>query len=107
MQRDLLLIGEMIEAAAQIQALAKDVHSAADLETDTLCRDALLWNYTVLGDAAAQLYRLYGRHTLTLRGTRPADLRNRIVHGGRHHRDGLDTVRCDRLGQVAHSVRGG
>ena len=54
MRRELLLIGEMIDAAEQAQALV----SGVDLDTltsDRQRRDALLWNFTVLGEAAAQL----------------------------------------------------
>ena len=54
MRRELLLIGEMIDAAAQAQSLV----AGTDLDTlraDRQRRDALLWNFTVLGEAAAQL----------------------------------------------------
>jgi hypothetical protein len=47
MRRELLLIGEMIEAAEQAQALI------AGVDLDALAGDrqrrALLWNFTVLG----------------------------------------------------------
>ncbi len=52
MQRDLLLLGEMLEAAEQAQALAADV-SLDSLGSDRQRRDALLWNFTVLGEAAS------------------------------------------------------
>jgi uncharacterized protein with HEPN domain len=54
MRRELLLIGEMIEAAEQAQALVAGVDLEA-LAADRRRRDALLWNFTVLGDASAQL----------------------------------------------------
>lgn len=55
MQRDVLLLEEMIEAAEQIRVLTGDLPAVADLEADRLRRDALLWNFTVLGEAASQL----------------------------------------------------
>ena len=54
MRRELLLIGEMIEAAEQARSLVAGI----DIDTlagDRLRRDALLWNFTVLGEAAAQI----------------------------------------------------
>jgi uncharacterized protein with HEPN domain len=54
MQRDVLLLTEMIDAAEQAQALADGV-TAEDLAADRQRRDALLWNFTVLGEAAGQL----------------------------------------------------
>ena len=64
-RRELLLIGEMIDAAEEAQRLVvgRDVD---DIQADRQVRDALLWNFTVLGEAAAQLpdefkmtYRLF------------------------------------------------
>lgn len=54
MRRELLLIGEMIDVAEQACALVADVDLIA-LEGDRRRRDALLWNFTLLGEAAAQL----------------------------------------------------
>lgn len=54
MQRELLLIGEMVEAAEQAHALVAGV-DLEGLALDRQRRDALLWNFTVLGEAAAQL----------------------------------------------------
>jgi uncharacterized protein with HEPN domain len=54
MQRDVLLLTEMIDAVEQTQALANGL-SAEDLAADRQRRDALLWNFTVLGEAASQL----------------------------------------------------
>ena len=54
MQRDILLLTEMIDAAEQAQRLTADI-TVSQLETDRQRRDALLWNFTVLGEAAAQL----------------------------------------------------
>lgn len=80
MQRDLLLIGEMIEAAEQAHALVAGVDLAA-LEADRQRRDALLWNFTVLGEAAAQLDAEVKERFSEIPWTQPARLRNRIVHG--------------------------
>jgi uncharacterized protein with HEPN domain len=80
MRRELLLIGEMIEAAEQAQSLV----SGADLETlaaDRQRRDALLWNFTVLGEAAAQLDADVTERFPEIPWAQPARLRNRIVHG--------------------------
>ena len=54
MQRDILLLTEMIDAAEQAHQLAVGI-TASQLATDRQRRDALLWNFTVLGEAAAQL----------------------------------------------------
>lgn len=80
MRRELLLIGEMIEAAEQAQALV----SGADLDaltSDRQRRDALLWNFTVLGEAAAQLDAGVKERFPEIPWAQPARLRNRIVHG--------------------------
>jgi len=54
MQRDLLLISEMIAAAEQAQSLVADAEPDA-LGGDRQRGDALLGNFTVLGEAAARL----------------------------------------------------
>lgn len=54
MQRDILLITEMIDAAEEAQQLTAGI-TVRQLETDRQRRDALLWNFTVLGEAAGQL----------------------------------------------------
>jgi uncharacterized protein with HEPN domain len=80
MQRELLLLGEMIDAVEQIQ------HLAADIEVDELAsrrerRDALLWNYTVLGEAAAQVSEGVKTRFPAVPWQQPVRLPNRIVHG--------------------------
>ncbi len=80
MQRDLLLLGEIVEAAERLQALT-DGLTVEDIAGDELRRDALLWNFTVLGEATAQLSEdLRAAHS-TVEWRRPAQLRNRFVHG--------------------------
>jgi uncharacterized protein with HEPN domain len=51
MQRDSLLLGEMIDAAEQAIGIASST-ALETLEADRRQRDALLWNFTVLGEAA-------------------------------------------------------
>lgn len=80
MRRDLLLIDEMIEAAEQARALVDGIDLSA-LADDRQRRDALLWNFTVLGEAAAQLEPATKERFPEIPWTRPSRLRNRIVHG--------------------------
>ncbi|MGQ0519592.1 MAG: HepT-like ribonuclease domain-containing protein [Actinomycetota bacterium] len=80
MRRDLLLLGEMIDSATEAVALV----AGADLETlaaDRQRSDALLWNFTVLGEAAAQLDAGIKARFPEVPWTQPARLRNRIIHG--------------------------
>jgi uncharacterized protein with HEPN domain len=51
MRRDVLLLEEMIEAAIQAVELVEGV-AVEDLAADRIRRDALLWNFAVLGEAA-------------------------------------------------------
>jgi uncharacterized protein with HEPN domain len=80
MQRDILLLTEMIEAAEQAQELTRGV-SAGELEADRQRRDALLWNFTVLGEAAGQLSDEVKTRFPEVTWQQPVRLRNRIVHG--------------------------
>jgi uncharacterized protein with HEPN domain len=80
MRRDILLLTEMIEAAEQAQALT-DGLSSSDLSADRQRRDALLWNFTVLGEAASQLSTETKNRFPHISWQQPARLRNRIVHG--------------------------
>jgi uncharacterized protein with HEPN domain len=80
MQRDILLVTEMIDAAEQAQQLAAGV-TASQLETDRQRRDALLWNFTVLGEAAGQLSADLKDQFPDIVWQQPVRLRNRIVHG--------------------------
>ena len=54
MQRDILMLIEMIDAAEQARQLTTGI-TVSQLETDRQRRDASLWNFTVLGEAAGQL----------------------------------------------------
>ena len=80
MRRDVLLLEEMIEAAVQAVELVQGV-AAEDLAADRIRRDALLWNFTVLGEAAAQLSAELKHEFADVAWRQPARLRNRIVHG--------------------------
>lgn len=80
MQRDLLLLGEILEAAERVLKLVEGL-SVESLAEDELRRDALLWNFTVLGEATGQLSdELRASHS-SVEWQRPVQLRNRIVHG--------------------------
>jgi uncharacterized protein with HEPN domain len=80
MRPDLLLLTEMIDAAEQAQRLADGV-TAAELEADRQRRDALLWNFTVLGEAAARLSDATKTRFPQVQWQQPTRLRNRVVHG--------------------------
>jgi uncharacterized protein with HEPN domain len=67
MRRELLLLEEMIDAAVW--------------PADRQRRDALLWNFTVLGEAAAQLPDNLKTDYPEIPWQQPPRLRNRIVHG--------------------------
>lgn len=77
---EVLLITEMIDAAREACRLVRD-QSVEQLNNDRQRRDALLWNFTVLGEAAAQLPSDFKKLHSEIDWVRPARLRNRIVHG--------------------------
>jgi uncharacterized protein with HEPN domain len=80
MRREVLLLEEMIDAAEQAHVLAYG-RTVEVLQSDRQRRDALLWNFTVLGEAAAQLPAdLKADHPDVL-WQQPTRLRNRIIHG--------------------------
>jgi uncharacterized protein with HEPN domain len=80
MQRDILLLTEMIDAAEQARQLTADI-TVSELEADRPRRDALLWNFTVLGEAAGQLSAEVKDKFPDMPWQQPIRLRNRIVHG--------------------------
>lgn len=75
MRRELLLIGEMIEAAEQARSLVAGTDLVA-LSVDRPRSDALLWNFTVLGEAAAQLGDEVKARFDEVEWAQPARLRN-------------------------------
>src|ERR1700758_3816466 len=79
MQRDLLLLGEMIEAAERAIQLTDGV-TVNELQADRLRKESLLWNFTVLGEAAAQVTESV-RDRFPEIPWQPSRLRNRIAHG--------------------------
>jgi|HubBroStandDraft_4_1064222.scaffolds.fasta_scaffold1062381_2 uncharacterized protein with HEPN domain len=80
MQRDILLLTEMIDAAEQAQHLVIDV-SVSQLETNRERREALLWNFTVLGEASSRVSDEIKARFPDVAWQQPVRLRNRIVHG--------------------------
>lgn len=80
MQRDRLLLAEIIEAAERIVELTV-ARTALDFDKDRDRRDALLWNFTVLGEAATQLSEATKAAHSHVGWSDPIRLRNRIVHG--------------------------
>lgn len=80
MRRELLLLREMRDAAVTICDLVGE-RGAEEIEREPLRRSALLWHFTVLGEAASQI-------PVDVRDSHPrvawraaTRLRNRIVHG--------------------------
>jgi uncharacterized protein with HEPN domain len=80
MRREVLLIQEMIDAAERASALIEGF-DVGELEGDRLRSEALLWNFTVLGEAASQLDGVVKSRFPEVDWSRPVRLRNRIVHG--------------------------
>lgn len=80
MQRDLLLLREMIDAADQARSLVAG-RTVAEIDGDRLRRDALLWNFTVLGEAATLVSEETKARFPAIPWRNPARLRNRVVHG--------------------------
>jgi uncharacterized protein with HEPN domain len=80
MRRELLLLREMRDAAEQIRALIGE-RNAEQVDADALRRSALLWHFTVLGEAASQVpERIKDAHP-AVAWRSATRLRNRIVHG--------------------------
>ena len=76
----LLLLREMRDAAVSIRDLISG-RSAEQVEADDLRRSALLWHFTVLGEAASQVpVETKGAHP-EVAWSAATRLRNRIVHG--------------------------
>jgi uncharacterized protein with HEPN domain len=80
MQRDLLFLAEMIDAAERAHDLASGI-TAEELHADRMRTESLLWNFTVLGEAAAKLSGPVTERFPGIPWQLPARLRNRIVHG--------------------------
>lgn len=80
MRPDLLFVIEMIGAATRIAELTKGLDAVA-VDRNSTVREALLWNFTVLGEAANQVSQETRSQHPELPWRRAAGLRNRIVHG--------------------------
>jgi len=80
MRRDLVIILEMIEAGRRIARFIGDRDLAA-FEADEAARDAVLWNFTVLGEAANQVSASLKAAHPDVAWSAPIRMRNRIVHG--------------------------
>jgi uncharacterized protein with HEPN domain len=80
MRRELLLLREMIDAAERIREVIGDL-DLDGLRSDSLRRDAVLWNYTVLGEASGQVPAEIKQAHPEVGWAQAARLRNRIVHG--------------------------
>lgn len=81
MRREALLLVEMVDAARQAMTLVAGRDDA--LREDRLRRDALLWNFMVLGEASSQLPAEFKADHPEVNWARPTQLRHRIVHGYR------------------------
>jgi uncharacterized protein with HEPN domain len=106
MQRDLLLLEEMIDAAEQARSLVAG-HEVAEIESDRVRRDALLWNFTVLGEAATSVSDETKPRFPDVPWRNPIRLRNRIVHGYWSVDVGvLHTTASEQLGEFVQRLRG-
>jgi uncharacterized protein with HEPN domain len=105
MRRELLLLDEMIDSAEQAHRLAAE-QTAHTLAADRQRRDALLWNFAVLGEAATQLPADLKAAHPEVPWQQPSRLRNRIVHGyWSIDLDLLLTTATDNLPQLAELRR--
>lgn len=80
MRRELLLLREMIDAVDRIRELIGD-SDVEQLRSDSMRREAVLWNYTVLGEAASHIPPEIRDAYPTIEWSQAVRLRNRIVHG--------------------------
>jgi uncharacterized protein with HEPN domain len=70
----------MVDACARIVDLT-DGRSLAEFEREPTVRESLLWNFTVLGEAANQVSDGLREAHPDVPWRRATSLRNRIVHG--------------------------
>jgi uncharacterized protein with HEPN domain len=105
MQRDRLLVEEMIEAANRAIELTNDV-TVDEVAADRNRLDALLWNFTVLGEAATQVSATTKGLYSYVNWANPARLRNRIVHGyWSIDLEVLHTTATEQLGKFVDDLR--
>lgn len=78
MQRDVLFLSEAIHAAEKIVNLIEGTTVEA-LRADERTLDAVLWNFSVLGEACNQFGQ---KETFpAIAWHKPVAMRNRVVHG--------------------------
>ena len=70
----------MIDAAERIRHVVGDL-DADSLRADELRMESVLWNFMVLGEAAAQMPGDVKERHPNVGWSQPTRLRNRIVHG--------------------------
>jgi uncharacterized protein with HEPN domain len=80
MQRELLLLEEIITAANRATQIASR-HTVQSLAVNLDARDALLWNLTIVGEAVGRLSEEMRAEHPKVPWNQPVRLRNRIVHG--------------------------
>ena len=80
MQRELLLLREMRDAATAVRELVGD-RDVEQIDADVMRRSALLWHFTVLGEAASQVPSATKDAVPAVPWRAATRLRNRIVHG--------------------------
>lgn len=80
MRRELLLLREMRDTALAIRELVAG-HSVEQVEADSMRRSALLWHFTVLGEAASQVPQETKSAQPAIAWRAATRMRNRIVHG--------------------------
>ena len=76
-----LYLREMRDAISRIIALIDEAPVGSDLGDDWVKTDALSWNFTILGEAAAKLPEEFRAGHPEIIWRRPIGLRNRVVHG--------------------------
>lgn len=74
------ILEQMLDACEQAVLLVRDV-GTGELEADRQRRDAVLWNLTVLGEAAVQLSAELRDRFPEVPWRQASRLRNRLVHG--------------------------
>ncbi|QHO90663.1 hypothetical protein CWT12_03980 [Actinomyces sp. 432] len=77
---DNLFLHEMRDAVSRIHQVIGNL-STEGIAADPLRTDALMWNYTVLGEAANKVSREFRNAHPEIVWHRPIGLRNRIIHG--------------------------
>ena len=80
MRREFLILSELRDAAIAARDLVGDL-SAPDINADPMRRAALLWQFTVVGEAATQIPDGIRDANPQIPWRAASRMRNRIVHG--------------------------